>query len=431
MPLGFAGAFAAVALGFYLISPQINSLFTHTALSDLSSFEVRTPNMRYGFNLDEFYPDACTVGRNEFFAGILHKCLHDHKQVHELLHNTQHVFDARRLREGKSYMVLRGKSCRTPLYLLYEESQYAYVQYDLKNMCAERIHKPVETRLEVVTGVIEKGSSLYKSLVDAGVVAYQGVTSKMEKALAWSVDFHHLQEGDRYKLYYEKIYVDGKEVDAGELKAAHFYHRNKDYYAFRYTNGSVDGYYDEKGMAARKAFLKAPVEFSRISSRYNLQRYHPVLKRVRAHFGTDYAAPAGTPIIAVADGTVEAAAYTSGNGNYVKLKHDKSYQTQYLHMRAFAKGIRPGARVRQGDVIGYVGSTGLATGPHVCFRFWKDGRQVDHLRLDLPKSDPLPEKELPGFFVVRDSLMKALNQAPTDIASGAVGAVSASPSGKP
>lgn len=247
-------------------------------------------------------------------------------------------------------------------------------------------------------------------MIDAGIVAYQNLTNKMERAIAWSVDFHHLQEGDQYKVYYEKIYVDGEEISAGDLIAVHFKHRGKDFYSIKYERGDIKGYYDETGYSAKRAFLKAPVEFSRISSRYNLRRYHPVLKHVRAHLGTDYAAPAGTPIIAVGDGVVEKAEFSGGNGNYVKIRHDKTYQTQYLHMSKFAKGVRPGTFVKQGDVIGYVGSTGLATGPHVCFRFWKNGKQIDFLTADLPKSTPMPDSALPAYAKYRDEILSILSQ---------------------
>lgn len=160
----------------------------------------------------------------------------------------------------------------------------------------------------------------------------------------------------------------------------------------------------------KKVFLKSPVKYSRISSRFNPRRFHPVLKRVKAHLGTDYAAPYGTPIYAVANGVVTKASRTKGNGNYVKIRHDKVYETQYLHMRRFAKGVTPGIQVKQGQVIGYVGSTGLATGPHVCFRFWKHGRQVNHLGLNLPEPEPMESSELPQFYVIRDSLKSILEK---------------------
>jgi murein DD-endopeptidase MepM/ murein hydrolase activator NlpD len=176
----------------------------------------------------------------------------------------------------------------------------------------------------------------------------------------------------------------------GKILAARFYHQNKTYHAFRFTtsDGETD-YFDINGRTMRKAFLKAPLQFSRISSHFSPKRFHPVQRRWKPHLGTDYAAPTGTPIMTTADGVIESAGYTSGNGNYVKVKHNSTYSTQYLHMSKIGKGIKPGVRVRQGDVIGYVGSTGLATGPHVCYRFWKNGVQVDALKEKLPEAKEL------------------------------------------
>jgi len=410
-PLPFLVVFGGLSLivGFVLIWPQVTDVFFSKDFTELGHFEVRKPNVKYGINLDDFHWEESEVQQNEFFAKILHKCYDDGRQVQTMLDNTSNIFDTRKLRAGKPYLILKSKENNSAEYLVYEESSYSFIKYDISGYCAERMMKPVERRMEVIEGHIAQGSSLYKSMIDAGVNAYQGLTSRMERALAWTVDFHHLQAEDHYKVYYERIYVDGVEMDAGEVKAAYFRHRGRDIYVFRYQNGKYDGYYDEKGNSARRAFLKAPVEFSRISSRYSMNRYHPVLKRVKAHLGTDYAAPAGTPIVSVADGVVEVAGYTSGNGNYVKVRHDNVYQTQYLHMQKFAAGIRPGRSVKQGEVIGYVGSTGLATGPHVCYRFWKNGKQVDPLKEHLPVTEPMPEAELPNFFMHRDSLMERLN----------------------
>lgn len=406
------GAFVLVFFAFYLITPQISSLISDRELNGLGFFEVSKPNIKYGLNLDEYDVEESVVGQNEFFSKILGRCYNDDYAVHRMVENSHAVFDCRHLKAGKNYSILTPKGCKVPEYLIYEDSPFCYIQYDLNNFCARRVERPREKRLEVVTGVIEKGSSLYKSMIDAGIVAYQSLTNKMERALAWSVDFHHLQIGDMYKIYYEKIFVDGEEIAVGDVIAVHFKHRGKDFYSIKYENGDIKGYYDETGYSAKRAFLKAPVEFSRISSRYNLRRYHPVLKHVRAHLGTDYAAPAGTPIVAVGDGVIEKAEYNSGNGNYVKIRHDKTYQTQYLHMSKFAKGIKPGVYVKQGEVIGYVGSTGLATGPHVCFRFWKNGHQIDFLTAELPKSTPMPETELPRYFQHRDTILAILDSKP-------------------
>ena len=192
------------------------------------------------------------------------------------------------------------------------------------------------------------------------------------------------------KLVYEKNVIEGEEVDAGRLLAAYYKGKLGEKHVFWFENKNQKGYFDEAGRPMRKSFLKAPLKYARISSSYSAARLHPVLNKLMPHFGTDFAAPYGTPIISVSDGVVEAASYSNGNGRFVKIKHNATYATQYLHMSRFANGIRKGAKVRQGQVIGYVGSSGLATGPHVCFRFWKNGVQCNPARLNLPAPDPMP-----------------------------------------
>jgi murein DD-endopeptidase MepM/ murein hydrolase activator NlpD len=241
----------------------------------------------------------------------------------------------------------------------------------------------------------------------------------MEDALETSVDFSHVQVGDEFKLVYDEKYIEGKRVGVGNVHAAYYKQADsdKEHYVFWYDGGGEHvGFYDQEGRPMKGRFLKAPVKYTRISSRYNPRRFHPVLKRVRPHLGTDYAAPTGTPIYAVGNGVVVAKGYTKGNGNYIKIKHDKVYQTQYLHMSGFAKGIKKGSYVSQGQVIGYVGSTGLATGPHVCFRFWKNGKQINHLREYFPPSKPLPDELLPEFFKVRDVYMEKLKAVDSSVA---------------
>jgi murein DD-endopeptidase MepM/ murein hydrolase activator NlpD len=232
----------------------------------------------------------------------------------------------------------------------------------------------------------------------------------MEDALQWSVDFHHLQKGDKFKLVYEQNMIEGQDVGVEQVYAAYYKNLDNEHFAVYYEHPDVNkkGYYDLEGRPMNKGFLKAPVKYSRISSGYNPNRFHPILKRRKPHYGTDYAAPYGTPIYAVGNGVVTKASRTRGNGNFVKIKHNDTYQTQYLHMQKFAKGITPGAQVKQGQVIGYVGSTGLATGPHVCFRFWKNGKQVNHLKLNFPPPKSLPVEDLPGFYEIRDDYLAQL-----------------------
>lgn len=267
------------------------------------------------------------------------------------------------------------------------------------------VNKAVETKIESAEGIIE--GSLWGSMEDQNLPT--DLIASMENALGWSVDFYHIQKGDAYKLVFEREYVEGVPVGVGKLLGAEYTSGNNTYYSIRFNSGAYDGYYDLEGRPMKKAFLKAPVEYARISSGFSNNRFHPILKRNKGHYGTDYAAPTGTPIRAVADGVVTKACYAGGNGNFVKLRHDKVYETQYLHMSRFAKGIRPGVHVSQGQTIGYVGSTGLATGPHVCFRFWKNGKQVNHLKEKMPTPKPMEPIMLQEYFKVRDAIKSQLD----------------------
>ncbi len=405
----------ALVLGFSMLwrhSPPTlttaRASMLHGPTAHIGAFPLVVPTMRYGFAIDTFQVYEGRIQPNEFLADILMRHRVPYEQIDRLVRHMGEVFDARQLRAGKPYTVLSRDTQQMADYFIYEPSIFAYYVFDLKKATVTRVARPVETRVRTASGLIE--SSLWNTMVDNGL-SFE-LAAKLEDAFQWTLDFHHLQRGDYFKLVYEAQYIEGREVGVGRILAAYYNNQGAEYYAIWYDQTEEAGYYDLQGRPMNKGFLKAPVKYARISSAYNPRRYHPILKRVRPHLGTDYAAPYGTPILAVGDGVVVKAGYTRGNGNYVKIKHNDTYATQYLHMQRFAKGIRVGAHVKQGQVIGYVGATGLATGPHVCFRFWKNGRQVDHRRLTFPPPEPLPQKELPAFFKVRDVYVKMLKQVP-------------------
>jgi murein DD-endopeptidase MepM/ murein hydrolase activator NlpD len=373
----------------------------------LGAFPIVEPTLRWGFAIDTLEVLEALISPGDHLGGILHRLGLDYPSIDQLVKNAAGAFEVKELRPGKPYAIL-GKDLegQGPDYLVYEPSAYSFVVFQLRDeLRVVRVAREVDKVVEAAGGVIE--SSLWKAMTEAGLS--HEITAKMEDALQWSVDFHHLRKNDTFKLVYDQDYIEGRPVGIGRVHVAYYKTLGKEYYAIYYDGGRHKGYYDQEGRPMKKGFLKAPVKYSRISSYYNLNRFHPILKRVRPHFGTDYAAPAGTEIYAVGDGVVAEATYTNGNGNYVRIRHDKTYETQYLHMQKFAKGIRPGVHVQQGQVIGYVGSTGLATGPHVCFRFWMNGKQVNHLNLSFPPPAPLPPEELPDFVVVRDSLLSLLD----------------------
>ena len=373
---------------------------------NLNSFPVTVPKVKFGFALDTFQVHSGTIENNQFLADILLPHQVDFVQIDQLARNAEDVYPVTKLRAGKEFVILSKDSTKGADYFIYEPDVYSYVVYELKNDLKVRmVERPVQTAIREATGKIE--SSLWITMEKNGFPF--DLIDKMEGVFQWSLDFYHIQNGDSFKLIYEEKTIDGKYAGIGKVLAAYFKNYDNEYYGVFYENGKFKGYYDEEARPMKSPFLKAPVKYSRISSGYNPRRFHPVLKRVRPHYGTDYAAARGTPIMAVANGLVTRAGYGKGNGNYVKIKHDKTYATQYLHMSRFAKGIRSGVHVKQGQVIGYVGSTGLATGPHVCFRFWKNGRQVNHLRLKLPNPEPMPVAEKPNYFPLRDKMVAALD----------------------
>ncbi len=403
---------ALVALASSVLIHNLTQFSNHRAASihqsqiKLGAFEVIEPTIKYGFVLDTFQVDKKLVNENEFISDILTAYKVDYMDIEYMVKEYKDIFDVRTLRAGKPYTVLTADTTSSADYFIYEPSVYNYIVFDFKNKTVKKVERPIETRVETASGIIE--TSLWNTMVDNGL-SY-GLTAKMEDALAWSVDFHYIQKDDRFKLIYERHYIDGEPVGVGEIKGAYYKNYDNEYYAFYFENERHNGFYDLEARPMKKAFLKSPVKYSRISSGYNLRRFHPILKRRKAHLGTDYAAPRGTPIRAVADGVVVRRGYTKGNGNFIKIKHDKVYQTQYLHMNSFAKGVNTGVHVKQGQTIGYVGSTGLATGPHVCFRFWKNGKQVNHLRENLPPPEPMPEADIPKFNIIRDSVKLELDK---------------------
>ena len=402
-PFGIISVSGLIAISILLFGIRANR--SHVDLEELSALEVATENMKFGFNLNDFIITKNTIQPNQFLADILLKHKVSYPEIAEIAENSKEVWDVRYLRAGKDYMVLSSDTAQRADYFIYEPNAFRYVVYSLKDGKVSVVERDIDRIEKTAAGEIE--SNLWQTMIDQDL-DYE-LAAKMEDALAWSISFHHLQKKDKFKAVYEELYVDGKRVGVGDLKAAYFQNANNEYYAVKFENDQYDGFYNLDGRPMKKAFLRAPVRYTRISSKFNRSRFHPVLKRVRPHLGTDYAAPYGTPIYAVANGVVTQRGYTKGNGNYVKIKHDKTYTTQYLHMQRFKKDVKKGSQVKQGEVIGYVGSTGLATGPHVCFRFWKNGKQVNHLRENLPEPDPMPESDLPAFFQVRDSFKLMLD----------------------
>ncbi|MFB3132881.1 MAG: peptidoglycan DD-metalloendopeptidase family protein [Rhodothermales bacterium] len=380
--------------------------FSHTTEVDLLPPEEPVAMLDiYGFDQRAYRIDEQTIQRNQTLSDILGAYSVSPQIIHRLAEKARPIFDVRRLRAGKPLRIYQDDSLHTAQLVIYQPNAEQYIVFDLRDSL--RVYEgrhPVTVTPKRVSGVIT--SSPYQTLEEQG--ANPVLAIELSKVFAWQIDFYRIQRGDRFEVIYEEREVAGQPVGLGKIIAARFYHAGKAFLAFHFGDDESGGYYDEQGNILRRAFLKAPLEYSRISSRYSRRRFHPVLKRYRPHLGTDYAAPTGTPIRATANGVVSAASYSKGNGRYVKIRHNETYTTGYLHMSKFAGGIRPGTRVRQGEVIGYVGSTGLATGPHLCYRFWMYDKQVDPLTLDFPAPEPIAASQRAAFFEVRDQLLPLL-----------------------
>lgn len=364
----------------------------------------------FGLNPSDYTIHLDMIKRNEFLADILGACNVEYSLVDKLVRQTKDIFDVRHIKANRPYTIFCSAESEKAEMMVYEHEPTEYVVFDMRDSLDVRIvQKEITTRLNEASGVIY--SSLSQSMQDNGLP--QMLVAKMSEVYAWTIDFFKIQKGDRFKVIYEEKYADGEFIGVGEIRAAYFKHYEDDFYAIHYEHEDIPSgsdFYDENAESLRKVFLKAPLKYSRISSRYQKKRFHPVLRRNKPHLGTDYAAKTGTPIMATADGTVTAATRNRGNGNYVKIRHNGVYSTQYLHMSKFAKGIKRGVKVKQGEVIGYVGSTGLATGPHVCYRFWKHGKQVDPYKQKLPDADPLKEHLVPAYNIFKDSVKTRLDQ---------------------
>ena len=370
--------------------------------------EIFEPQYEYGILVDSFNLVNGVVQPGQTLGEILYANHISHAKISEIVLKSKGIFDVRRVNSGKQYVVMNSRdTTATANYLIYEESPTTYIVINMvDDIEIYRGEKEITTKTKKASGRIT--TSLSASVDELGISPR--VSIQLSEIYAWTIDFFKIQKEDEFTVYYEDNYIDSEYIGIGNILAAEFVHKGQYFYAFYYKeNDSFGEYFDEEGRTLRKAFLKAPLDFYRISSRYSKNRKHPVTGKWKGHFGTDYAAPRGTPIMTTANGTVQTASFTRNNGNFVKIRHNGTYSTQYLHMSKIKPGIKKGVYVKQGETIGYVGSTGLATGPHVCYRFWKNGKQVDPYLQKLPPGDPIKESNKKEYIAVKDSLMHILN----------------------
>ncbi|MBS2210244.1 peptidoglycan DD-metalloendopeptidase family protein [Carboxylicivirga mesophila] len=383
----------------YLLVNRYNhpvSPVTEETLDSLEVIELPEPDLLYGLPVDSFQIEENTVKRNQFLADIFLKAGVDYPTIHTIVEKTKPVFDVRKIKVGNQYHLFFSPDTLKQLrHFVYAIDNTDYMVVSLgDSIHAYRDIKETRKELKVASGVIN--SSLWVTMTENDINPLLAI--ELSEIFAWTVDFFGIEKGDNFKVYYNELYVDSVSIGIGEIQAAVFHHRGRDYYAFNYEEDSVKHFFDEEGQSLRKAFLKAPLKFSRISSRFSNSRLHPVLKIRRPHHGIDYAAPTGTPVYALGDGRVIARDYQKrGGGNYIKIKHNSVYTTVYMHLHGFAKGISKGTQVRQGQLIGYVGSTGLSTGPHLDFRVYKNGHPVDPLKIDAPPVNPVKEEHMQDY----------------------------------
>lgn len=362
----------------------------------------------YGFVDDSLIHKSGIVNKNETLSDILDPFHVENSNVTEIAQISKELFDVKKIRTGKSYhLFFADDSLNTLKYFVYEKDPIQFVLYNFcDSVNIQNGEKEVTVIEEVKSAVIK--SNLYDALLENDATIELAV--RLSKIFAWQIDFYRLRKGDNFKVIYEKHYVDNKMVGIGKILGAYFYNYKKEFYAIPFIQDSVYQYFDENGNSLRKELLKTPIEFARISSRYSSRRFHPVLKTFRPHTGIDYAAPTGTPIRTVGDGKIIAVSYSKNNGNYVKIRHNSVYTTMYLHMSKFGKGIRKGTMVKQGQIIGYVGRTGLATGPHLHFNFYLNGSPVDPLKIEIPPSHPVKENLREKYNIQKTLVMDELRQ---------------------
>lgn len=369
---------------------------------------LEEPVKKYGFPVDSFFIVNEKVGSGEYLSTILSRFGIGLGTIDTIARNSKPVFDVRKIREGNNYSIFQSRdSLKTAVYFVYENSPIHYTVFELFDTL--RVYagqKDVKYVVKSAQGVIE--SSLWNTM-KANDIDPQ-LALNLSDVYAWTIDFFGLQKGDRFRVIYDEIYVDSVAIGINNIYAAEFDHYEKEIFAIRFSSNDTVGYYNENGENLQKEFLKAPLKFSRISSGFSGGRMHPVLRIVRPHHGVDYAAAKGTPVMSIGEGTVIQKGWAGGGGNSIKVRHNSVYTTQYMHLSGYADGIYQGARVRQGQVIGFVGSTGLSTGPHLDFRVYKGGSAINPLTLESPPAKPVDPKYMAQYTVLKDSLIRDLQK---------------------
>lgn len=369
----------------------------------------------YNIPISRYRKVEGSIRRGEFFSTLMTRLGASQGDIYALDAKSKGVFDMRQIKVGYHYHAYYAPGEPDTLaYVVYEKDNASYVVFSLRDSLSVQVfEKDISKVVDYVE--VEIQYSLWQDIIDAGAPALLAVS--LADIYAWSIDFFGLQKGDSFKAVYEKTMCDGEILEVERVLYAEFRHGGDSFKAYWFDNGTGNYYWNEKGESMRKAFLRAPLSYTRISSGFTYSRRHPITRKVRPHTGIDYAAPTGTEVMSIGDGVVVYKGYKRAEGNMVKIKHNSVYTSAYLHLSRYGKGLNVGDRVRQGQVIGYVGSTGYSTGPHLDFRIWKNGTPINPLKMESPPAEPLAEADMPAF---KDSMSESEHAAARFLAREAV-----------
>lgn len=402
----------------FIFLPLITILAFNNSCQQISSHEAELQNYdtdrflvdtkkRYGITVDSFNLIESKIKRNQFLSDLLSKYGVPNFSINRVVQLSQNVFDVRKIKRGNPYVVFQTKdSLKKTRYVVYEHTPTDYIVFDLGDpIKVFKDAKQIITGQKTASGVIS--TSLWHTIKEKNL--NPALVNDLSEIFAWSIDFFGLQKGDSFKIIYEEQYVDSTSIGISKIYAAWFNHMGEDFYAIPFVQNNRESYYDIDGNSLRKAFLKAPLRFSRISSGFSNSRLHPILKIRRPHHGVDYAAPIGTPVHAIGDGKIIKTGYYGGAGRMVKIRHNSVYTTAYLHLSRYGRGIKSGKYVKQGDIIGYVGSSGLSTGPHLDFRFYKQGHPINPLKVKAPPVEPVSKENIEDYEKIKSVITDLLN----------------------
>lgn len=379
-----------------LVAGPDTSSTTHTPI----------PVFMYGIPSDSFALVSGKIKRNGFLSEILLKHGVSMQEIDQVIRNSKTVFDVRKIRSGNNYILFCDRdSLAKARYIVYEHDPttcYVFSFNDSLNITPYR--KTINSEIKYASGTIE--TSLWDAMITGGL--HPTLAVALSEVFAWTVDFFGLQKGDNFKIIYEELSIDGKSLGSAKIYGAQFNRSGTSITAIPFIQGENEAFFDADGNSLRKAFLKAPLQFSRISSHFSASRMHPILRIRRPHFGVDYAAPIGTPVHAIGDGRIISATNGGGEGRMVKIQHNSVYATAYMHLSRFGEGVASGRYVKQGDIIGFVGTSGLSTGPHLDFRFYKNGTPVDPLKVEAPPVEPISAENKPKFDEIKMVILTLL-----------------------